>query len=336
MKKVVITTHTIWKLSSGWEKAVFNYVMHELKDSKLHLILPENDVFHNKKEWLYIHNRINKWLLKFLWFWRLCKTYALIKKEGIDELIINYPRSVPIGFILKLLLGVKLILYEHNIEYLRMKETKKRRRRILYPYEYLCYKLCDQIQFISEVDMIIAKKTLWLGNKWIVKQFMVDKTIYNDTWRKECNLLLHSQHSIPDDHSIILFVWAMDYYPNIEAVDIIMNEIYPELKKEANNKFTIIICWKNPPKEYSNKYNDVIFTWFVDDIVIYFKWCDIFINPIVSGGGVKTKLIEAIECGAYCISTEKGAEGIPKKLIKKLSLIIHITIELIELLRNKW
>ena len=49
---------------------------------------------------------------------------------------------------------------------------------------------------------------------------------------------------------------------------------------------------------------------FVDDVIAYFKAADIFLNPVVTGGGVKTKVVEAIGFGTTVISCKTGAAGI--------------------------
>ena len=56
----------------------------------------------------------------------------------------------------------------------------------------------------------------------------------------------------------------------------------------------------------------IFYAGFVDDIDLYFKAADLFLNPVQSGGGVKTKMIESIALGTTVISTMSGAAGIDK------------------------
>jgi glycosyltransferase involved in cell wall biosynthesis len=64
----------------------------------------------------------------------------------------------------------------------------------------------------------------------------------------------------------------------------------------------------NELKEYRDK--NIIYAGFVDEIDLYFKACDIFINPLNHGGGIKTKLVEALGFGKIAVSTKNGAIGI--------------------------
>ena len=76
----------------------------------------------------------------------------------------------------------------------------------------------------------------------------------------------------------------------------------------------------NDLREYADK--NVIYAGFVDDISLYFKAADIFLNPILSGGGVKTKAIEAIAMNCTVVSTELGAMGLKKEVCgEKLKVV---------------
>jgi glycosyltransferase involved in cell wall biosynthesis len=94
----------------------------------------------------------------------------------------------------------------------------------------------------------------------------------------------------------------------------ILQQINPRLEKEKIG-YKIIICGKNLPANY-NELKDftsqnIIYAGFVDDINLYFKGADIFINPVTDGGGIKTKLVEALSYGLSVVSTVSGAIGIP-------------------------
>ena len=91
-------------------------------------------------------------------------------------------------------------------------------------------------------------------------------------------------------------------------------------------RYKIVVCGRGLPaffndlKDYAGK--NVIYAGFVDDINTYFKAADIFLNPILSGGGVKTKAIEAIAMDCTVISTELGAMGIQRDVCgEKLKVI---------------
>ncbi len=75
-------------------------------------------------------------------------------------------------------------------------------------------------------------------------------------------------------------------------------------------------------KKVLNAYPDIIYKGFVEDISLYFKGVDCFINPVTLGSGIKTKLIDALAYDQICISARSGAKGIPQELAgEKLVLV---------------
>ena len=65
-------------------------------------------------------------------------------------------------------------------------------------------------------------------------------------------------------------------------------------------------------REYSNK--GIYYAGFVEDINTYTKAADLLLNPVITGGGVKTKMIEALGMGTTVVSTASGAVGVDSKL----------------------
>ncbi len=125
---------------------------------------------------------------------------------------------------------------------------------------------------------------------------------------------------------ILLFNGLLDYKPNLDALKIILEEINPLLLLQATFQYKIIICGKRLPeemnglKDYADK--NIIYAGFVDDIESYFKAADLFLNPVQSGGGIKTKMVEAIAFGTTVVATESGAVGIEKKVCGEKLVVV--------------
>ena len=97
----------------------------------------------------------------------------------------------------------------------------------------------------------------------------------------------------------------------------IIEQINP-LLLQSTLKYNILITGKRLPADLNelkawNKHH-LFYAGFVEDIDLYFKAADLFLNPVQSGGGVKTKMIEAIALGTTVISTVSGAAGIDKSV----------------------
>lgn len=109
----------------------------------------------------------------------------------------------------------------------------------------------------------------------------------------------------------LVFLGDMSTPPNNDAVHYFMDEIYPQIEDQIDFK---IIGRK--PSEYiktlkSNPHLTV--TGAVDDIRDYLNPGNIFISPMVSGTGIKNKILEAMSMKLAVISTSKGISGINAK-----------------------
>jgi len=75
-----------------------------------------------------------------------------------------------------------------------------------------------------------------------------------------------------------------------------------------------LIIGDNPPSEFTHK--NIVFTGMVDKIEDFINTSDVVISPLLSGGGTRLKILEAIACGKVVVSTTVGAEGIDQSQIK--------------------
>lgn len=115
-----------------------------------------------------------------------------------------------------------------------------------------------------------------------------------------------------DKKNRLLFVGTLSWYPNIEAVNYIANDIWPVLKKRIPT-IEIDIIGANPPKEILElAKNDSNFRvhGFVEDIIPYYHSAKCYVCPIKDGGGTKLKIVDALSIGMAIIADEIACEGI--------------------------
>jgi glycosyltransferase involved in cell wall biosynthesis len=85
----------------------------------------------------------------------------------------------------------------------------------------------------------------------------------------------------------------------------------PEIIKEFPD-FTLKIAGKNMSKWFYNKQDkNIIVDGEVEDALSYQADKQIMIVPLLSGSGIRVKIIEAMALGKVVISTSSGAAGIP-------------------------
>ncbi|MEO6453476.1 MAG: glycosyltransferase family 4 protein [Ginsengibacter sp.] len=251
----------------------------------------------------------------------------IIKKYRISHLIVEHPYYGWLGLWLKKFCRIKMITHSHNIEAQRFKSVGKWWWLILRQYEKYIYQQSDKVFCISEEDRkyIIANLKVTPQKCTVITYGIEWDHAPTTAERLEAKMYLENKYDIAPGTILYFFNGTLDYMPNLNAVKIILNEINPVLLSSDLN-YKIIICGKNLPaqmnelKEYSNK--NIIYAGFVDDVSIYFKGTDIFINPVTDGGGIKTKLVEALGYDLAAVSTFNGAVGIDKEICNgKLVLV---------------
>ena len=258
-----------------------------------------------------LSNGANRYANLFLFF----TMKKLTGSNHITHLLLEHPYFGWLGILLKKFTGIKLIIHSHNIENTRWKSLGKWWWKILWWYERTTHRSADFNFFIHDDDRKYAIREFRLDASkctTITYGIEIDKAPSNDE-KQQCKVLLRQQYHIEKSETIFLFNGALDYKPNFEAVKTILEKINPFLLA-SGFLYKILICGRglseemNSLKDYTAK--NIIYAGFVDDITVYFKGVDVFINPVIEGGGIKTKMVEALGYNTKVISTANGSIGV--------------------------
>jgi glycosyltransferase involved in cell wall biosynthesis len=125
--------------------------------------------------------------------------------------------------------------------------------------------------------------------------------------------VFHPATSKPDRQPVrVIFSGVMNYRPNVDAALFLVREVLPLVS--ANIEIRLI--GRNPtaallqlPKEHAG----VVVTGYVPDIAAELREADIFVAPMVSGGGISNKVLEAMASGLPVVATPLVAKSFPDK-----------------------
>ncbi len=251
----------------------------------------------------------------------------IIKKNHISHLIIEHPYYGWLAVWLKKFCKIKLIVHSHNIEALRFRSVGKWWWRILWKYEKYIHQKADHNFCINEEDR------QYMISHFNLKPKKCSAITYGIEWNNapgakeklEAKLFLRNKYALSQNTILYLFNGTLDYLPNLTAVKNILKNINPVFQS-FDITYKIIICGKNLPaemsqlKDYADK--NIIYAGFVNDIITYFKGVDVFINPLTDGGGIKTKLVEALGYDLNVVSTINGAIGVNTELCNGKLLLV--------------
>jgi glycosyltransferase involved in cell wall biosynthesis len=109
----------------------------------------------------------------------------------------------------------------------------------------------------------------------------------------------------------IFYFASMDWMPNQEAVDWFLANCWVNIYKEVRD-CKLVIAGKNMPQRFIklNEPNVQVIS-NVANSKDFYNQHDILIVPLLSGSGLRIKIIEGMSYGKAIVSTRIGAEGIP-------------------------
>lgn len=273
-----------------------------------------------------LSNTISNSKIRYANIFLLFTIRKLLKQTRATHFLIEHPYYGWLAWLIKKTTNVQIVVHSHNMEYMRSKSIRRWWWKALKWYEEWVYGFADKTFFISEDDRRHAIEHLHApkGKSIAVTYGIVQSGVPVDEELSKDQI--RNTHGIDPGDTLLLFNGALYHSTNYDALSAILDHINPHLLERKDFHYKIIVCGKGLPAFFNNleAYRDknVIYAGFVDDISAYFKAADIFLNPILSGGGVKTKAIEALAMNCTVISTPLGALGLNQEVCgNKLKIV---------------
>jgi glycosyltransferase involved in cell wall biosynthesis len=118
----------------------------------------------------------------------------------------------------------------------------------------------------------------------------------------------------------IIFSGNMDFPPNYEAAVWFIDNVLPLiLERRPDIKF--VVAGANPVEELVRRAGEhVEITGFVDDMREEIAKSSLYVAPLISGGGFKNKVAEAVTAGTYIVATSMAVEFLDARIREHLLL----------------
>jgi len=125
------------------------------------------------------------------------------------------------------------------------------------------------------------------------------------------------QHPGPN----LVFTGKMDFRPNVDGVLWFAQEVMPHLlATKLNPHFWIVGKNPHPRLNRLRTRPDITITGSVPDILPYIAHADLYVVPLLAGGGTRLKILEAMAMAKPIVSTRLGADGFPVRNGEQLIL----------------
>lgn len=236
------------------------------------------------------------------------KIVRVAKEEKPQLLILEFPYHAIAAFLVKQFCGASIVLHQHNIEYKRFRALGKWWWPLLRAYERWACRMSALVLVKTEEDRQHAIEQLGCPPaKTMVVPYGVERFTKGDP------KVIRRQWGIEEGKVVLLFAGTLDYEPNARAVADIHEHLAPALDR-TGLKYSIIICGRNREASYQwlNKLHhpNVIMAGEVPSIEPYFDAADVFLNPVLSGGGIQTKILDALAHHCSVVAFNFATRGI--------------------------
>jgi polysaccharide biosynthesis protein PslH len=116
----------------------------------------------------------------------------------------------------------------------------------------------------------------------------------------------------PNTAPRLLFIGGLDWYPNADAMEFFVRQIWPSIRSVVAG-VELDIVGKNPSqtlKELADLDEHVHLHGFVEDIEPFYAACTVYVCPIRDGGGTKLKILDALAHAVPIVAHPLACEGI--------------------------
>ena len=156
----------------------------------------------------------------------------------------------------------------------------------------------DRVVAVSEEDAVLIRRDFGQSKVDVVDNG-VDPVYYAEV-------------TGPRDPNTVLFLGALDWRPNQDALDLLLSRIFPDVRRQVANA-TLLIVGRNPSAsliERAKGMAGVELHANVPDVRPYLGRAGMMAVPLRIGGGSRLKILEALASETPVVSSRVGAEGL--------------------------
>lgn len=240
------------------------------------------------------------------------KLISLLRKQSFDIVQLESLYLAPYIGIIRSYSNAKIVLRAHNVEHEiweRMSANEPIALRRWY-FEYSAKKLKKyEIDQLSAIDHLLAispideQKFRLMGYRGDSHSIPIGLDLKEFEFRE-----VESEPPLS-----VSFIGSLDWMPNIEGLNWFLEAIWPHLSTIFPN-LTLHVAGRNCPDWIKQmEGNNVVIEGEVKDSRSFLLKHPLTVVPLLSGSGMRAKILESMALGRVVITTTLGLEGICAK-----------------------
>lgn len=137
----------------------------------------------------------------------------------------------------------------------------------------------------------------------------------------------------------VVFIGSFLHQPNIDAVQFLVIEIWPEVRRAVPTARLIVIGGDPPPeiRRLDDPGRRVEIRGWVEDLTEILRQCRVTVAPLRFGAGVKGKIVTSLAHGVPCVATPVAVEGMglePGRHVMVAETPSALAAQIVEVYRN--
>ncbi|WP_202945305.1 glycosyltransferase family 4 protein [Hahella chejuensis] len=217
------------------------------------------------------------------------------------------------------LVSAKKILNHHNIEshmqYRRAKGESNIAKKLYFLLDAMKISYLEK-RYCHEFDLNIVCSDL--DGERLSKRLHVNTHVVPNGVDTEYFVSSDGESEVKDS---LIFAGGMTWYPNYQAMEFFIKEVWPILKvKRPTASITIVGRGGEKLRPVVGADSTISLTGFVDDVRPYIERASVYICPIFVGGGTKLKVLDALSMSKAMVAHPIACEGIEVEQGKNVEL----------------
>jgi len=264
------------------------------------------------------------------------KLTELLVSEAFDLVQMEGPYLSFYIPLIRKLSRARIVLRAHNIEHEIWQRKSRNEKRLIEKLYFM--QLAGRIKrlekkVIRQIDLLIPisgrdrKKLEQLG--YSGRAITIPTGLNMDDY----------EYIPPVIENSIFFIGSLDWMPNQEGISWFIDEVIPYLVK-TGTPFTFHVAGRNAPEELAEKlqHPQIVYHGEVEDARTFMQRYEVMAVPLITGSGIRIKIIEGMAMGKPVVTSAIGAEGIEARDRKEIFIASEpetFAQDLILLLKNR-
>ena len=210
--------------------------------------------------------------------------------------------------------GLPWVVNSHNVDTLLWQRYFETERRLLRRwlvkqqwrkferFERRVFRAATHVVAVSEDDAGLMRNHFGAEHVTVVDNG-IDREFFEKT---------DEQRERPRDPEALLFLGSFDWRPNLDAIDLLLGDIFPRVRAACPSA-RLLLVGRKPSLQLAERIKatpGVELHADVPDVRPFLASCGVMVVPLRIGGGSRLKILEAMAGGLPVVSTRIGAEGL--------------------------